>query len=122
MVSYIRGNDNLDSSNVATDTELASAGPSTNYGAVGTYILGYLNKNPYTTVYNGGDTVAGSSIYVASLISATAPGTGSYGAGGGINYSQRETAAMSGTWRMMGPNELLYSNSTVTYTAFVRIS
>ena len=122
MVTYIRGNDNLDSSNVATDTELASAGPSTNYGDVGTYVLGYYNKSSASAKVYAGDTMAGSVIYPMSQLSTGAPGTGNYGTGTNFGYAHRTSTALSGTWRVMGPNETIASNTRVTMTVMVRIS
>ena len=113
MASVIRGDDNFDS---------ASVGPSTDYGAVGTYILAYYNKTSSSATVSAGDTMAGSVIYPMSQLSTGAPGTGSYGYGTQFSYAHRTSSALSGTWRVMGPNVTLASNTRDTMTVMVRIS
>lgn len=114
MASIIRGDDNFDS---ATDFST-----STDYGAVGTYIFGYYNKASAATTVTEGDTMAGSVVYSFSLLSTGAPGTGSYGTGTQMGYSHRSSSALSGTWRVMGPNVTIASNTRHTVTVMVRIS
>lgn len=120
MVTYIRGNDNLDSSNVATDTELASAGPSTNYGDVGTHVFGYHAKSYGSgTELSAGTTIAGSSIYNAGF-QTTASAVYTTG-GTGLRVS-RGSSTLSGTWRALGSNLSTYSNTYHSFLLFVRIS
>lgn len=113
MASVIRGDDNFDSSSV---------GPSTSYGAVGTYIFGYYDKVSHSATVNAGDTMAGSVIYPSSLLSTGDALSGSYGYGTAPNYTHRTASAVSGTWRVMGPNITVASNTRDTCTVMVRIS
>ena len=81
---------------------LTGVGGSTDFGAVGTYILGYRGTTTPSTL-SPGSTMAGSSLFNSNA------------SGGGY------TPTHSGTWRMMGslPNS---DNSSVRSTVWVRIS
>jgi hypothetical protein len=106
MVSVIRGDDDFDTSSV---------GPSTDYGAVGTYGLFYrasAGQNAPAT------TTAGSTLLPANTWDWASSGySGSYSGSG----------SPSGTWRLMG--ETGYYNGTTALTrsdmstsVYVRIS
>jgi len=100
MASYVRGNDNFDSS---------SSIPSTTAGAVGTYAALHPTTN---AVRDQGDTLAGSSLRYAGFFSY-----------GGVQYNG---TSPSGTWRCMGCTGYYNgssSNSTDKQaTIWVRIS
>jgi hypothetical protein len=104
MVSVIRGDDNFDSGSVG----------STTYGAVGTYVGGYVNSG-VNVFKDNNSTVSGSSILKYN-------GTDNDGYSLGATSSGGTTSAgLSGTWRVMGA----YKNSATTFyfsSIFVRIS
>ena len=84
MASVIRGDDNFDSANV---------GPSTTSGAVGTY----ANVVYYGAELSFGDTVAGSSLYPATI---SKSGDYTYRTGATVAFGST-AVALSGTWRVM---------------------
>lgn len=92
--------------------DLASV--STTYGAVGTYVFGYIANTGVTE----GTTYAGSSIEPAGVV---------YGGtlsddGTGNGLLTKGGAALSGTWRAMGRVDGLSGTSYSRGTLFVRIS
>ena len=76
-----------------------SLGPSTNYGAVGSYFFGLSSDQASSATLAAGMTTAGSTLGYYSYVGAIYP---SYHL---ITYNNRKTSAgLPGTWRMMnGP-------------------
>ena len=92
-----------------------SAGASTSYNAVGTYIFG--------TIYNTGgvvhgSTYAGSSISPAGLDHSNLYPDNSVDSG----YLTRDPSTLSGTWRGMGRSRYYSGSNRSRVTLFVRIS
>jgi hypothetical protein len=93
-----------------------SAGASTTYGAVGTYVFGYRRN---TGIVNG-NTYSGSQIEPGGLMSLSGSTTdddlwsGSYFSKGG--------SSLSGTWRAMGRMNYDSGATQQRWTLFVRIS
>jgi hypothetical protein len=102
MVSYIRGDDDFDSS---------EGGGSTDWGAVGSYGEFNTITNQSTEVPNPSATTSGSNL--------TSAGGGTYPYGS--NYTISGTSyAVSGTWRLMG--NLGSTSTSYVSSIFCRVS
>lgn len=124
MVTYLRGNDNLDSSNVATDTELAAAGPSTTFGAVGTYVWAGKPTTGITS-YSASSTYSGSDLHPGGFSSNSPGASGNrmyYGTSSTDTVIPGHYGALSGTWRAMGETYNATFQNYGAVTLFVRIS
>jgi hypothetical protein len=115
MVSYIRGNDNFDSSIVSA---------STTYGAVNSYVWAGLTTFAFHTIAENA-TTAGSNL--------SPGGVQAYASWGGIQNGvnmedgshssvyQKQNVTLSGTWKCMGYAQS-YDASRAPHTLWVRIS
>ena len=93
-----------------------SAGASTTYGAVGTYVVAQWQVASANTNYDGGTTVSGSTLrYITSGFSSVRPFVGE------VNAAYVSSAGLSGTWRFMAPRTKQNNTETVG-SFFVRIS
>jgi len=92
-----------------------SAGASTTYGAVGTYVF----ANRYASGgFVEGSTYSGSSLYPAGLAQAYPAGADDLV---GVSHTYGGSA-LSGTWRAMGRSNYSSSDTDHRMTVFVRIS
>lgn len=96
MASVIRGNDNFDSASVGGTT----------YGAVGTYVGGYVNSGANVFVDNNTNK-AGSDILIYSGSSSSGHSLNS----GNQHVVATKSAGLSGTWKCMSS----YENGSTTY-------
>ena len=91
-----------------------SAGASTSYGAVGTYVIAMITYSG--TTVTSGSTHSGSNLRYHE----------DYQSGRGlaeeVNSSSVVSSGLSGTWRMMGGRIFHYSNGDWYGALFVRIS
>lgn len=92
-----------------------SAGSSTSYNAVGTYVFGHLYN---TGGANANSTYAGSGINPAGLDHSNTAYANSVDSG----YVTRGSGTLSGTWRAMGTSYYPSGSNRSRYTLFVRIS
>ena len=92
-----------------------SAGASTTYGAVGTYVFAFIPYNG--TTINPGSTHSASTLQYYEVSGQYARGIKEE-IGGSSNYS----TGLSGTWRMMNGKIYHYSNGDRYGAIFVRIS
>ena len=92
-----------------------SAGASTSYNAVGTYIFGHL--------YNTGGAVANTT-YPGSGINPAGHDHSNISAANSVDsgYLTRGSQTLSGTWRAMGQARYLSGSNRSRITLFVRIS
>ncbi len=97
-----------------TATDVANATASVGFGAVGSYVFGYINNTGVTedSTYAGGD------IYPAGGVSSTAAGADGQVAQDGT----RGPNALSGTWRAMGRVNVGAGGARARWTLFLRIS
>ena len=102
----------VDGSTGAITLDIGAKIAALSYGAVGTYVFGYIA----TATVTADSTYSGSSIYPAGGHSSAA-----ISAGGGVSaFYTRGANALSGTWRAMGESAL--SGSPYKLTLFLRIS
>lgn len=102
----------VDGSTGAVTLDIGAKIANLSYGAVGTYVFGYIA----TSTVTADSTYSGSSIYPAGGHSSAA-----ISAGGGVTaFYTRGANALSGTWRAMGESAL--SGSPYKLTLFLRIS
>jgi hypothetical protein len=105
----------VDGSTGAVTVDVGAKIAALSYGAVGTYVLGYI--------FNGGvsegNTYAGSDIYPAghNALSAYTTADAQYSLDG-----TRGGSSLSGTWRAMGRNEVFSGSNRTRITLFLRIS
>ena len=104
MASVIRGDDNFDSANV---------GPSTTFGAVGTYAF----VIDYGAAQNIGSTIAGSTIRPALIYK---PGNIETSVASYLAHGSQEST-LSGTWRIMSSKNQASSTNSYYFLA-LRIS
>ncbi len=104
MASVIRGDDNFDSATVGSTTA----------GDVGTYAFLRENGTNKTQV-TFGNTLAGSSLYPASL-------NNSQSGGPYWGITGLPTASVSGTWRCMGFYDATATSNDNPVTLWIRIS
>ena len=102
----------VDGSAGAVTLDIGAKIAALSYGAVGTYVFGYIA----TATVTADSTYSGSSIYPAGGHASAA-----ISAGGGVTaFYTRGANALSGTWRAMGESAL--SGSPYKLTLFLRIS
>lgn len=92
-----------------------SAGASTTYNAVGTYVWGYMSNTGITN----GSTYSGSSIEPGALVANNSSISDDDVASS--FYATKGSSSLSGTWRAMGRARYL-SDTRARWTLFVRIS
>ena len=92
-----------------------SAGASTSYEAVGTYVWAEINNNGVTQ----GSTYAGSGMSPAGIVSSAGDNPDDYDTNG-ITYGR--DISISGTWRAMGRAMWATAYNRHRLTLFVRIS
>ena len=105
----------VDGSTGAVTVDVGAKIAALSYGAVGTYVFGYILNTSVTE----GSTYSGSNIYPAGLAAAGAYSTAD------VQYdvaATRGSSALSGTWRAMGLSNVLSGYSRTRITLFLRIS
>lgn len=107
---------NIASLDATTEATISAvAGASTTYGAVGTYVFGYISSSTATenSTYSGSSIEPGGIITLSSSLSDDQVNASPYITKGG--------SALSGTWRAMGRSNAFTSTRT-RWTLFVRVS
>lgn len=104
----------VDGSTGAVTVDVGAKIAALSYGAVGTYVFGYIATSSVTA----DSTYSGSSIYPAGGHSGAAISA----AGGVAAYYSRGANALSGTWRAMGENSMTGGANPYKLTLFLRIS
>jgi hypothetical protein len=105
----------VDGSTGAITLDIGAKIAALDYGAVGTYVFGYIASTGITE----DGTYSGSSIYPAGLYNVNTVAADTTPSG--ITF-HRGSSALSGTWRAMGRSNFNSSGTTSRVTLFLRIS
>lgn len=105
----------VDGSTGAVTVDVGAKIAALSYGAVGTYVLGYIGGTGITE----GDTYSGSSINPAGMYNSNTVSADALPSGTAL---VRGSSTLSGTWRAMGRSNNNSGGTTSRVTLFLRIS